>query len=346
MSSTSLTSDLRTDLLEEWLRQVLGDSAFELAPASEDASFRRNFRVSCGSGSWIAMDAPPDKEDTRPFLRVAEMLRAAGVHAPQCHARDLDRGFLLLEDLGKRTYLQALEAGGDEAPRLYADAIDSLVRMQAGLAGEAATLPPYDAALLDREMALFSDWLLGRHLGLGSDSAVQGACAGVFGWLREQVLQQPRVFVHRDYHSRNLMVTAQDNPGVLDFQDAVHGPASYDLVSLLRDCYVSWPDEQVRDWVASYWEAARARGLPVGESLAQFTRWFDLVGVQRHLKASGIFARLWYRDGKPGYLADVPRTLRYIQRAASRYPQLSAFAELLGREVLGLGDARIIEARG
>jgi len=345
MSSTSLTSDRRVGLLEDWLGQLLGGAAFELSPASEDASFRRYFRVRASGGSWIAMDAPPDKEDTRPFLHVAGMLRAAGVHAPQCHARDLDRGFLLLEDLGQRTYLQALEAEPGAAPSLYADAIDSLVRMQAGLAGQAATLPPYDAALLDREMALFSDWLLGRHLGLGRDSALQGACPAVFAWLREQVLQQPRVFVHRDYHSRNLMVTAQDNPGVLDFQDAVRGPVSYDLVSLLRDCYVAWPGGQVQDWLAHYWEAARARGLPVGESPAQFTRWFDLVGVQRHLKASGIFARLWYRDGKPGYLADVPRTVRYIHEAAGRYPQLAAFARLLEREVLALGDEHIAEAR-
>jgi len=346
MSATSLTSDPRAGQLSDWLERVLGSRDFALVPASEDASFRRYFRLCSGGRSWIAMDAPPEKEDSGPFLQVAEMLRGAGVHAPECHARDLDQGFLLLEDLGSCTYLQALQANRNVARELYADAMDSLVRMQAGLTDVASALPPYDARLLDREMGLFTDWLLARHLGLGSGSLLARECIDAFAWIRGQVLEQPRVFVHRDYHSRNLMVTERDNPGILDFQDAVHGPVSYDLVSLLRDCYIAWPPEQVRDWAAAYWGMARTRGVPAGDSLQQFLEWFDVMGVQRHLKASGIFARLWYRDGKRGYLAEVPRTLGYIQEVARRYRPLNGFVRLLEEEVLALGDERIREPQG
>jgi len=345
MSATSLTSDPRALQLSGWLEQVLGTRDFSMVPASEDASFRRYFRVAGRGSSWIAMDAPPDKEDSGPFLQVAEMLRGAGVHAPQCHARDLGQGFLLLEDLGSCTYLQALEADRRAGQALYSDAMDSLVRMQAGLAASASRLPPYDALLLDREMGLFTDWFLARHLGLDCASALADACREAFAWIREQVLEQPRVFVHRDYHSRNLMRTSVENPGILDFQDAVHGPVSYDLVSLLRDCYIAWPSEQVRHWVAGYWSMARARGVDAGESAEQFLVWFDIMGVQRHLKASGIFARLWYRDGKPAYLAEVPRTLGYIREVARRYRPLGLFARLLEEDVLALGEQRIREPR-
>lgn len=341
MSSASSTCDPRLDRLRDWLpgRLDLGD--FTLEKASEDASFRRYFRIMSGERSWIAMDAPPDKEDSRPFVHVAGLLRTARVHAPECLEADLEAGFLLLEDLGRRTYLAELEREPALADGLYRDAIQALVRMQAGLPGPARALPAYDGALLDREMALFTEWLLHRHLGLGPDSAVYRAARQAFDWIREQALSQPRVFVHRDYHSRNLMRTDSDNPGVLDFQDAVYGPVTYDLVSLLRDCYVAWPAARVRAWALEYRELAAGRGLDVGRDEAQFLAWFDVMGIQRHLKASGIFARLWYRDGKPGYLPEVPRTLEYIRTVAPGYGPLEAFVTALERDVLSRGEAAI-----
>jgi hypothetical protein len=325
--------DPRLDLLRHWLESSLGWRDFGLAPASEDASFRRYFRVTRAEGTAIAMDAPPGKEDVGPYLRVAGMLAATGVHAPRVLARNDGDGFLLLSDLGSTTYLQALADPGRATP-LYADAIESLVRFQSRGRGFCAELPPYDERLLRTEMRLFPDWLLSRHLGLDVGGAAADTLEAAAALLVDSALAQPRVFVHRDYHSRNLMVCGDGNPGILDFQDAMHGPLTYDLASLLRDCYVAWPGERVLGWVRDYRRSAAAAGLDAGADEAQFLRWFDLMGVQRHLKAAGIFARLWHRDGKPGYLPDVPRTLGYVVEACARHDDLAPLGELVDGRVL------------
>ena len=325
--------DPRLDLLRHWLEQGLGWQRYDLAPASADASFRRYFRVSRGDETVIVMDAPPQQEDVEPYLRIAGMLDAIGVNAPRILARNAPEGFLLLTDLGSTTYLAELERPA-RADALYADAIEALVRIQARGAGFGAQLPPYDEKLLRFEMSLFTDWLLARHLQMSPDPDAAQALARVFDSLVANALEQPPVFVHRDYHSRNLMVCPDRNPGILDFQDAVHGPLTYDLVSLLRDCYVAWPQDRVLAWALDFRGRAASAGLEVGSDPRQFLRWFDLMGVQRHLKASGIFARLWHRDGKPGYLADVPRTLEYVAQACSRHADLAPLGELVAGRVL------------
>jgi aminoglycoside/choline kinase family phosphotransferase len=305
---------------------------YSLAPASADASFRRYFRAvldgawsgAPGERSLIVMDAPPAHEDCRPFIHVAQLLAAAGVHAPRVVASDVERGFLLLTDLGTTTFASALDAAS--APHLYGDAIDALVRWQR--ASREHELPTYDDALLRRELALFPDWYVARHLGHPLSPAERDALERTFALLLANNLAQPRVFVHRDYHSRNLMVSAP-NPGVLDFQDAVYGPITYDLVSLLRDAYVEWDEELQLDWAIRYWERARAEALPVRADFADFWRDFEWMGVQRQLKVLGIFARLKHRDGKSRYVEDMPRVLRYVQRAAARYRELDALSALL-----------------
>ena len=327
-------TDARLAKLETWLANVLGTRDFELRPASADASFRRYFRVSRGDRSWIAMDAPPGKEDLAPYVRVARMLEEIGVNAPRVLECDEAQGFLLNTDLGSRTYLAELEEGGD-ADRLYGDAIAALVRIQAGGAKHAALLPPYDAPLLRREIALFPEWFCERHLGLDPERALH--VESVYEALVVEALRQPRVFVHRDYHSRNLMVGDGErfgaNPGILDFQDAVNGPLTYDLVSLLRDCYIAWPRERVEGWVLDFFRSARDAGVPIPESEQALWRSFDLMGVQRHLKAIGIFARLWHRDGKPGYLKNIPRTLGYVKAVSARYPELAPLGEWIAADV-------------
>ena len=326
--------DPRLSELRTWLHEGLQFGEFELAPASADASFRRYFRVTRkGRGSLIVMDAPPDREDVGPYLRVAAMLGEIGVHAPRVLERNTEAGFLLLSDLGSLTYLRALEKGG-RADALYGDAIDALVRIQVRGARQARKLPEYSAKLLRFEMGLFQDWLLARHLGVALDANEASMLAQVMELLTQSALAQPRVFVHRDYHSRNLMVCPGANPGILDFQDAVYGPLTYDLVSLLRDCYIAWPAEQVREWVAGYCRRAESEGLGLAGDDTQFARWFDLMCVQRHLKTSGIFCRLWYRDSKPGYLDDIPRTLGYVREAAGRHSELAPLVDLLDRYVL------------
>ncbi len=325
--------DARFQLLMQWLERLFGTADLAVTTASADASFRRYFRVIRGSESRIVMDAPPDKEDVGPFIRIAEMLEAIGVNAPHIHERNLDQGFLLLSDLGSRTYLADLEQDLN-TEQLYADAIDALVRIQAGGMHHATRLPAYDAALLAREMSLFPDWFLGKHLGLALDPVEQRVLGQAFSLLSMAALEQPRVFVHRDYHSRNLMICERNtNPGILDFQDAVSGPITYDLVSLLRDCYVAWPQERVTSWVQHYRERARAAGLDTGADAAEFTRWFDWMGMQRHFKAIGIFARLWHRDGKPGYLNDIPRTLNYVADVVARYPEFAALNGLIEERI-------------
>jgi aminoglycoside/choline kinase family phosphotransferase len=325
--------DPRLDLLRHWLESSLGFHDFDLAPASADASFRRYFRVTRAQGSVIVMDAPPGKEDVGPYLRVAQMLEEAGVHAPHIIARNAELGFLLLSDLGATTYLDALR-DPDRAEPLYRDAIAALVKFQSNGRGHCAALPPYDERLLRTEMRLFPEWLVSRHLGVDADGDLGTTLAAAADLLVANALEQPQVFVHRDYHSRNLMVCEGANPGILDFQDAVHGALTYDLVSLLRDCYVAWPQERVLGWVRDYRRLAANAGLETGADEERFLRWFDLMGIQRHLKAAGIFARLWHRDDKPGYLPDVPRTLNYIVEACARHEDLHALGALVRERVL------------
>ena len=314
--------DTRGAALAAWLRDTLATSALQIERASEDASFRRYFRVRAGSGTWIAMDAPPPMEDCRPFVSVLGLLRGARIHAPALHAADMERGFLLLDDLGSRCYLDAIDE--DNADSLYADAFDALLDMQCRIGP--GQVPPYDERKLREEMELFRQWFLACHLGIDPDST--RALDETFEVLVRVCTEQPRVFVHRDYHSRNLMYLEKRNPGVIDFQDAVDGPLTYDLVSLLRDVYVRWPAERVADWIDVYHDRAVERGL-VGAGRERFRRWFDLTGVQRHLKIAGIFARLWHRDGKPRYLDDIPLSLAYLCEVAPRYPEIGTVMRVL-----------------
>ena len=316
----------RLEALDAWLRDALGGRAFTREPASADASFRRYFRVFCEGRTWVAMDAPPEREDCRPFVKVAGLMRAAGLHVPDIVAQDLAQGFLLLSDLGRQTYLQAFD--GANVDGLMRDAIRALVHWQA--ASRDGSLPPYDEALLRRELSLFPDWYVGRHLGATLDPAERDGLENVFRRILAANLAEPRVFVHRDFMPRNLMVS-DPNPGVLDFQDAVHGPISYDVASLWRDAFVSWEEERVLDGTIRYWEAARKRGLPVRADFGDFWRDVEWMGLQRHLKVLGIFARIHYRDGKPGYVGDTPRFLAYVRQACARYGELAPLARLLDR---------------
>ena len=328
--------DGRAAALAAWLHDALGTSAFRIEPASEDASFRRYFRVHAHSWTRVAMDAPPPMEDCRPFVFVLGLLRDAGVNAPRLHAADVERGFLLLDDFGSRCYLDVIEEANADA--LYADAFDALLAMQCGIGR--GRVPPYDARRLREELDLFPHWFLAHHLGVELDEALSRALDDTFDALVRACVEQPQVFVHRDYHSRNLMFLGRAEPeghpenapagapGVIDFQDAVDGPITYDLVSLLRDVYVRWPEERVAGWVDAYHDRAVARGL-VGADRARFRRWFDLTGVQRHLKIAGIFARLWHRDGKPRYLDDLPLTLSYLAQVGPRYPETGGVVRVL-----------------
>jgi aminoglycoside/choline kinase family phosphotransferase len=317
-------SDIRLEQLQQWLGARFPAGSFTLAPASADASFRRYFRVSVAGASWIVMDAPPEQENCGPFVHVARLLRAAGVNAPEIVAQDLARGFLLLTDLGDTTYLSALNEGN--ADRLFGDAIDALLKWQ--LASRENELPPYDAALLQTECDLFADWYVARHLRLTLSAAQRQLLADMVKLIISSNVAQPAVYVHRDYMPRNLMLT-EPNPGVIDFQDAVYGPITYDLVSLTRDAFVSWEEPRVLDWTVRYWEKAQHQGLPVAADFAVFYRDFEWMGLQRHLKVLGIFARLHYRDGKAGYLEDTPRFMRYVRAVAERYQELGPLARLL-----------------
>jgi len=323
----------RLERLKHWLENELSFSEYTLKPASTDASFRRYFRVTHEGDSWIVMDAPPRKEDSRPFIAVAELLLEAGLNVPVVIDADLEQGYLLLSDLGSRSYLEALDESTVE--RLYGDALGALAAIQTTRPAP-GSLPPYDRRLLLAEQELFREWLVGKHLGITLTAEQSALCNRVFDRLAGNALAQPQVTVHRDYHSRNLMVTARNNPGILDFQDAVTGAVTYDLVSLLRDCYIAWPRERVEDWALGYQELALQSGIlrEEHEDPVQFLRWLDLMGMQRHLKAAGIFARLNHRDGKPGYLADIPRTLGYVTEVAARHDDLSAFGEFVQREAL------------
>ncbi len=322
----------RRAALEQWLSDACRLTDFTVTPASGDASFRRYFRVRTSDGQTrIAMDAPPDKENCVPFVSIAAQFAKAGLHVPAILAQDLPRGFLLLEDLGGTHYLDVLDEAS--ADRLYGDAMAALASLQA--CGPQTGLPGYGATLLEREMALFGDWLLGAHLALTLSDAEAAALATTFARLRDNGLAQPQVPVHRDYHSRNLLLPPDGrSPGVIDFQDAVIGPVTYDLVSLLKDCYIAWPQARVDAWAMDYFRSAVASGILRNEHEDRFLRWFDLMGAQRHLKAAGIFARLNHRDGKPSYLKDIPRTLGYIVALADRYPEMVDLATLIDRRVL------------
>ncbi|RCN59468.1 aminoglycoside phosphotransferase [Acidiferrobacter thiooxydans] len=306
--------------LIQFTRRILGTSGFTIAPASSDASFRRYFRITSGGESWVAMDAPPNKEPLAPFVRVAQRFGALGLHVPKVLACDLDTGLALLTDLGHTPYLDKLDDA--TADRLYGDALGALVVLQGGTFSDPDFLPPYDEVLLRREMELFPEWYLRGYLGHTITGGERRLLDQAFDDLSANALHQPQVWVHRDYHSRNLLVNTLHNPGILDFQDAVRGPITYDLVSLLKDCYVAWPRERVVDWVKGYCQLARESGLHQCDDEAVFLEWFDRMGIQRHLKVAGIFARLHLRDGKPGYLGDLPLTMHYLREATALYPDL------------------------
>jgi len=317
--------DKRLNLLFRWAKAATKDSDLRIHPASADASFRRYFRVENDNESFIVMDAPPDKEDTLPYQRVAKQLLAMGLNVPKILDCEPSQGFLLLSDLGYSTYLAALDP--KNRSELYGDAINALIQMQIQGQEKSDFLPPYDRTLLRQELEIFRQWYLLEHRGY-DPSAIQLADLDViFEFLVNSALEQPSTWVHRDFHSRNLMYTREDNPGILDFQDAVYGPISYDLVSLLRDCYIRLNPDEVLIWVKRYHQLATDAGLPVGE-LEQFLIWFDLMGIQRHLKATGIFARLNHRDGKANYLVDIPRVLDYIREVSGKYRQLQSLFQL------------------
>ena len=310
--------------LEAFVGRCTGATDVSVTPLTGDASFRRYWRVRAGDQRYVLMDAPPEHEDVRPFLHVGGLLAEAGIHVPAVHCADPSAGLVLLEDLGETLYLDALDE--ENADTLYGLALDTLARIAAV---PAWTLEPYDRARLLDEMTLFPTWFLDRHLGVTLDKTQQAALERAFESLVGVALAQPQVFVHRDYHSRNLLVTERDTPGVVDFQDAVRGPVTYDAVSLLKDSYIAWPRGRQLQWLEGYRERLLDKGLLRGTPPMEFVRWFDLMGVQRQLKVCGIFARLWHRDGKPGYLKDIPQTLRYLMGAAGRYPETRELHDLL-----------------
>ena len=327
-----VSADTRLIHLQAWLASLNLVQSSSARPASSDASFRRYFRVDVLAASQgalgatlIAMDAPPPQEDVRPFIEVAQLFAASGVSVPAIVAQDVEQGFLLLSDLGSTTYLQRLSL--DTAGPMYSAALDSLLKIQQSSAP--GVLPEYDREKLLRELNLFPEWYIGQHLGLTLTPDQQAQLSGVFDALLANNLAQQQVHVHRDFHSRNLMVMEQGNPGILDFQDALFGPITYDLASLLRDAYVQWDEELVLDWVVRYWQRAKQLGLPVNPDIDAFYRDFEFMGMQRHLKILGIFARLNYRDGKALYLNDLPVVLDYVRKTANRYEALKPLVRLL-----------------
>ncbi|OGS98237.1 MAG: aminoglycoside phosphotransferase [Gallionellales bacterium RBG_16_56_9] len=355
----------RQQQLTAWLHSQFPNETFTLAPASADASFRRYFRATFAERTLVVMDAPPQHEDCRPFLHIGKLFEDAGTHVPHVYAQDLRQGFLLLSDLGNTTYLQALCGGvaaqqrdaqrpppcgknAGTARELYGAATDALIKIQ--LASRENELPPYGEALLLREMRLFPEWYIAKHLNVALSDAQNATLEKIFARIVASNLAQPRVYVHRDYHSRNLMYVEfpspsspprageRDadslreflfNPGILDFQDAVYGPITYDLASLFKDAYIHWEEAEALDWLIRYWEKAREAGLPVNEDFSEFYRDYEWMGVQRHLKVLGIFARLYHRDGKDGYLKDLPLVMAYLRSACARYIDLKPLLNLL-----------------
>lgn len=324
-----------------WTRAALGDATLVLEPASADASFRSYWRTHHDGRSWIVMDSPPAQEDPRPWLKIGRQLAAAGLHVPAVRAQDLEQGFLLIEDLGTRLYLSELNE--HNADTLYGDAMDALLRMQTRMAFD--ELPPFDRDVLARGLEVMPEWFLGRHLGHTPARNEWDVLEAAFNTIIRNAQEQPRCFVHRDYHSRNLLVVEHNNPGIIDFQGALAGPVTYDLASLLRDAYIVWPRERVEGWVESYRQRLRDAGV-IGHDIDQkhFLRWFDLTGLHRHVRVLGQFYRLWYRDGKPGYLADVPRVYHYVVSVTRSYPELADFAALIERHTEGRDLTKVADA--
>jgi len=342
-------ADPRLDAIATWLASLWPDRRFSLAPASADASFRRYLRVNWIDGATdndtigatqVVMDAPPSHEDVGPWLHVQTLFHAAGVHVPAVLAQEAEQGFLLLSDLGSITFLSALTASNADA--LYREATDSVIRIQ--LASRSGQLPAYDRVLLKRELDLFPDWYIGKHVPITFSDDQRNTLAAVFDKILAVNLAEPPVYVHRDYHSRNLMLTQPGQSsfadgiaevsvgmsvGIIDFQDAVYGPISYDLASLFKDAYIEWEEERVLDWLVRYWEKARKSGLPVRADFGDFFRDYEWMGVQRHIKVLGIFARLYHRDGKDAYLKDMPLVARYLRGACQRYRELGPLLRLL-----------------
>jgi len=332
LKSSPGTPDSRLEQLASWLATLGLVQVESQRPASADASFRRYFRLDVLpelraklGDTLIAMDAPPERENVPAFIHVDGLLRDAGVTVPAIVARDVAQGFLLLSDLGTTTYLQRLDS--DNAPFMYSDAVDALIKFQ--LASKPGVLPEFDRAFVQRELAIFPEWYVERHLGVTMTDEQKNTLATVFETITANVLAQPQVYMHRDYHSRNLMWLEQGNPGVLDFQDAVYGPVTYDLASLLRDAYIQWDEEIVLDWVVRYWQRAKQVGLPVHPDIDSFYRDFEFMGLQRHLKILGIFCRLNYRDGKSNYLGDLPTVVDYVRKTAHRYKVLQPLLLLM-----------------
>lgn len=314
----------RSTLLEIWLQDHCDIDPASLTPVSGDASFRRYYRVHTRGTSYIVMDAPPQSENCQPFIEMTRCLESAGLNVPRIYAADTQLGFLLLQDLGDELYLHHLDERSADAR--YADAFAALLKIQSL---DPSALPPYDHALLLREVALFQEWFLERHLNIALNESQNAVLEHVFAILIDGALEQPQVFVHRDYHSRNLLLTPENNPGILDYQDAVRGPATYDLLCLLRDSYIGWPEARVRRWALEYRDRMVANGILAPTADETFLHWFDFMGMQRQLKVCGIFARLYHRDGKSGYLQDIPRTYRYLKAASARYPETQQLHELL-----------------
>ena len=327
-----MRTDERADARLAWIRRTLDDATLTLLPASTDASFRSYWRTSHAGQSWIVMDSPPAQEDPAPWLEIGARLSAAGLHVPEVRGHDLQQGFLLIEDLGSQLYLPALTDTTVDA--LYADAMDALLCMQRDV--DVTGMQAYDRAFLQRELEIMPEWFLGRHLGFAPGTEQREVMDAAFSLLLDSAQEQPRCFVHRDYHSRNLLVVGDNNPGVIDFQGALHGPITYDLASLLRDCYIVWDRERVEGWAEHYRRRLQVAGLiDATVDTARFLRWFDLIGLQRHIKVLGIFCRLHYRDGKHGYLDDLPRVYDYVTTVAARYPELALFVSLLEDCVAG-----------
>jgi aminoglycoside/choline kinase family phosphotransferase len=328
-------SDQRISALADWLKSDLALDIQRFEAASSDASFRRYFRIIHAGGSHIVMDAPPEKENTEPFIRIAALFETAGIHVPGIYQKNIELGFLILEDFGSTCLLDCLNAGN--ADRIYQEALDSLFKLQTGVDIEHCQLPRYDTALLQRELGIFHEWFLEKLLGVILPEAIKNPLNQL---LIDSALEQPQVCVHRDFHSRNLMALEKHSPGVIDFQDAVVGPISYDLVSLLRDCYIRWPEQQIEQWTQAYYQRLHTAEM-LSVDFKQFKRWFDLMGLQRHIKAVGIFSRLHLRDGKSGYLADIPRTLSYIVDVCEMYPELTDFKTFLQRQILPVYQAAL-----
>lgn len=331
-SRNAPTTDTRLTLLKDWLTELNLVDAASARPASSDASFRRYFRVdvlpahqASHGATLIAMDAPPERENVPAFIKVDEMLMAAGVTVPAIYGQHLEHGFLLLSDLGTTTYLQVLDH--DNASTLYAEALESLIKFQQ--TSEPGVLPEYDRAFFLREMNLLPEWYIAKHLGATLTAAQSAELNQVFEAILANVTAQPQVYVHRDFHSRNLMHMDAGNPGVIDFQDAVYGPVTYDIASLLRDAYVQWDEELVLDWTIRYWQQAKALGLPVNKDIDSFYRDFEYMALQRHLKILGLFCRLNYRDNKSHFMADLPTVLDYVRKTANRYRDLKPLVRLL-----------------